>query len=45
MATAIPQVEVADDGDAPRIRRPDTEADTRDTIDFNEVRTELLVRP
>jgi len=45
VAAAIPEVEVADDGDAPRIRRPDTEADTCDTIDFNEVRTELFVRP
>ena len=45
VAAAIPQVKVADDGDAPRIRRPDTEADTCDTIDFNEVRTELFVRP
>ncbi len=45
VATAIPAVEVADDGDASRVRRPDGEVHARDALVLDRVRAEPVVEP
>ena len=43
MAAAVPVVEVADDADAPGVRRPDGEVRAADAIDLADLGPELLV--
>ena len=45
VAAAVPEVEVADDGYAPRVRRPDAEIDPGDAVVvLDQMRTEFFVR-
>ena len=43
MATPIPTVEVSDNTDAIRVRRPDSKRHSFCAADFSDVRAELLV--
>ena len=45
MAAAVPGVEVADDGDAPRVRRPDGEVHAGHALVLDRVRAEPVVEP
>ena len=45
MAVGVPAVEVADDGDVVRVRRPDGEISPADAGDLHRVRAEFLVEP
>src|SRR5579859_809940 len=44
MDAAVPAVEIADDADAPRGRRPDGEVDAGDAVDGLQVRAKFFVR-
>ena len=45
VAAAVPEVEVANDGYAPRVRRPDAEIDPGDAVVvLDQMRTEFFVR-
>ena len=41
----IPVIEVADDTDARRVRRPNREACAANAIDFPKLRTEFVINP
>ena len=43
VAAAVPVVEVADDADAPRVRREHREGDAGDALEHHRVRAELVV--
>ena len=43
MAAAVPAIEVADDADAPRVRRPDHEGDAVHAVHLHRMRAELVV--
>jgi hypothetical protein len=45
VATAVPVIEVTDDADPLRVRRPDGESRSGDAVDFAEVRAEALEGP
>ena len=43
VAAAVPEIEIADDADAPRVRCPDHEGDAADAVHLHRMRAELVV--
>src|SRR5690606_13306158 len=45
VSAAVPLVEITDDTDPPRIRRPDGEADPRHAVEHHRVRAKAVIEP